>query len=407
MKVKILKGTNQIGGCITEITSEKGTKIIIDFGEDLKEEKIPLEIEGLTKGKSIYQAVFITHSHKDHIGLVEDINQDIPIYIEPNTKKIHNLSSDFIKNAKPITRKTEELIFEKTEVIDDMKITPYLVDHSSYHSCMFLIEADGKKIVHTGDYRNHGRKKNSFEDTLKKIGKVDLLITEGTTFGRSNQKFKTEDELLKEAYPIFEHYHQVLLLQSSTNIDRLVTFYKASNHTKKYFVEDLFTATIASHLKDTIPSPTTHFNVSVWIPPMYYHKKEDWKKKYIEPMERYKKSRPFHHDYCLTVKPSMLKDIENKLYKKGYLTHACLIYSMWNGYLEEDSMKKMKEKIEKMGIKWIQLHTSGHADIEAMKKIEALLKPEKTILIHTEHKEMAKKIFQTSTVVDDNEEIVL
>ena len=35
MKVKILKGTTQIGGCITEITSNKGTKIIIDFGEDL------------------------------------------------------------------------------------------------------------------------------------------------------------------------------------------------------------------------------------------------------------------------------------------------------------------------------------------------------------------------------------
>ena len=29
MKVKIIKGTNQIGGCITEITCNK-TKIIID-----------------------------------------------------------------------------------------------------------------------------------------------------------------------------------------------------------------------------------------------------------------------------------------------------------------------------------------------------------------------------------------
>ena len=32
MKVKIIKGTNQIGGCITEISTET-TKIIIDFGE--------------------------------------------------------------------------------------------------------------------------------------------------------------------------------------------------------------------------------------------------------------------------------------------------------------------------------------------------------------------------------------
>ena len=30
MKIKILRGTNQIGGCITEITCNE-TKIIIDF----------------------------------------------------------------------------------------------------------------------------------------------------------------------------------------------------------------------------------------------------------------------------------------------------------------------------------------------------------------------------------------
>ena len=35
MKIRIIKGTNQIGGAITEITSSKGTKILIDFGKDL------------------------------------------------------------------------------------------------------------------------------------------------------------------------------------------------------------------------------------------------------------------------------------------------------------------------------------------------------------------------------------
>ena len=31
MKVKIHRGTHQIGGCITEIESNNGTKIIIDI----------------------------------------------------------------------------------------------------------------------------------------------------------------------------------------------------------------------------------------------------------------------------------------------------------------------------------------------------------------------------------------
>ena len=50
MEVKIIKGTNQIGGCITEIMSNY-TKILIDFGNDLEDVKESFELEGLTFGK--------------------------------------------------------------------------------------------------------------------------------------------------------------------------------------------------------------------------------------------------------------------------------------------------------------------------------------------------------------------
>ena len=58
MKIRILKGTNTIGGAITEITSKKA-RIILDFGTDLDDiERLPV-IEGLTHGKPSYNAVFI------------------------------------------------------------------------------------------------------------------------------------------------------------------------------------------------------------------------------------------------------------------------------------------------------------------------------------------------------------
>ena len=111
MKVKIIKGTKQIGGCITEIISNN-TKIIIDFGEDLDDINESFELEGLTKGKSIYDAVFITHSHSDHIGLINKINKDIPIYIEKDSLKIHNLTCDFC-NKEKVSRNinTFEILF--------------------------------------------------------------------------------------------------------------------------------------------------------------------------------------------------------------------------------------------------------------------------------------------------------
>ena len=74
MEIKIIKGTSQIGGCITEIKS-KNTRILIDFGNDLEDNNESFEMDGLTYNKSKYDAVFITHSHIDHIGLINKINE--------------------------------------------------------------------------------------------------------------------------------------------------------------------------------------------------------------------------------------------------------------------------------------------------------------------------------------------
>ena len=43
MKITIHRGQNQIGGCITEIESGSGTKILIDLGHNLPEGDNPSE----------------------------------------------------------------------------------------------------------------------------------------------------------------------------------------------------------------------------------------------------------------------------------------------------------------------------------------------------------------------------
>ena len=415
MEVRILKGTNQIGGCITEITSNKGTKIIIDFGEDLVGDynikKQKLEINGLTNHKSKnYDAVFITHCHGDHIGLVNDINNEIDIYIEEKTKLIYNLTSDFT-GKKPIIRKTKTFKFNKPILIKkDIKITPYLVDHSAFNSCMFLVEVDGKKLLHTGDYRNHGRKGKIFLETIKKIGKVDALITEGTTFSKNVTKYKTEDELFSDSIEIFQKYDDILILQSSTNVDRIVTFYKAAVKTKKNFIEDLFTGVIASNLKN-IPNPVASYrNVSLFISNKYYKKTNPpyFVSKYIEPMEIYKTNVAFAKDFCMFVKPSMLNDIKMLKNKKHKLKNACIIYSMWEGYKKDLKMKRFLDELSKLGIHEEFLHTSGHADIKTMKLLEEVINPQIIIPIHTDNKEVAKEIFKNKVIdIKDKEKVII
>lgn len=406
MKIKIIKGTKQIGGCITEISTDK-TKIIIDYGDNLDGTN-QIDIAGLTCGQKQYDAVFITHSHGDHIGNVCKILEDIPVYIEPKGIEIHNIICDFKKEySKKIRTKNniKKFKFNESIVIKDIKITPFIVDHSAYNSSMFLIEADNKKILHTGDYRMHGRKGILLKDTLKQIGKVDVLITEGTTLSRSEDDYLKEVDIEKELEKIINNYDQVYFINSSTNIDRLVSFYKASK--KHLFIEDLCMASIASHIPN-IPNPNTFKKVYTYMSEKYRNIKEPYER-YRNHLSNVIEEIPFDKKFVMSIKSSMLSDLEKN---KDKIKNACLIYSMWEGYIDDrrkdDNTKELIDFFENMSVPIYYKHTSGHADINTMKIVNNILNPTKVIVIHTDNKNINNnsKIFKNRIInLNDLEEI--
>lgn len=263
MKVIVHRGTHQIGGCVTEIQSDKGTKIIIDIGENLPSidgiERPTLEIEGLNKGQASYDAVFVTHYHGDHIGLYNKILPEIPIYVGETSREIYKILQNRLLKAKKasngdiikIDRFKTFKIPEKIQ-IKDILITPIGVDHSAFDAYMFLIECDGKKVLHTGDFRTHGQRGKAVIPAIEKyVGKVDCLICEGTTLSRKKEKTLTEFDIQYKAEQIFKDNKYSFVLCSSTNIDRIAGIHKAALKTQRLFICDEYQKEILMYI-DTI-----------------------------------------------------------------------------------------------------------------------------------------------------------
>ena len=82
MKITIHRGTDQIGGCVTEY-EHKGWHLFVDYGEELSgdPETGELQVEGLTHGDLSKSVLLITHYHGDHIGSITKLPEKLPIYM--------------------------------------------------------------------------------------------------------------------------------------------------------------------------------------------------------------------------------------------------------------------------------------------------------------------------------------
>lgn len=424
-KVQIIihRGTKEIGGSCVELRTVN-TRILVDFGmplvddlgnnfdfnkykslsvDELIANKVLPDIEGLYKNSSSnIDAIVISHPHFDHFGLLNYIKKDIPVFLSLPTSDIIDINNIFTGSKVKINHSVH-FFTNTTFEVGDFYITPYFNDHSSFISYSFLIEAFDKKVFYSGDFRSHGRKAKSFYWFLKNCPKdVDALLMEGTTIGRNNKKFINESDIEKGFVQLFKQPKKInLIYTSSQNIDRIVSIYRACKRTNKVMAIDFYTATVLKVLSAyaSIPFPSSNFpEVRVYYP--YFLSRRISNEGNVEILYQFK-------DYKITkgeidenydkivmlVRPSVQKDLE-KLIK---LDNGNFIYSQWEGYRSRDS--KTSEFIKYLtskGMKDISLHTSGHADINTLKKYVNSMKPKCLIPIHTGNPSQYKNLFNVA-----------
>lgn len=390
MNITIHRGTDQIGGCITEYEQD-GWKLFIDYGEQLpgsKHEGEHIEIEGLSKGNTDKSALFITHYHGDHIGKINELPNTLPIYIGSVALEIYSKLQyllSFIKGT--IGEKAKATInhlkrattFQPEQTINfgPFSITTHHSDHSAFDAYSFEIEStSGNRILHTGDFRAHGENLEKFP--FLNIKQVDAIVCEATNISREMASLP-ECIITKKFEEEFKRNKNNFVFASSTNIQRIFNICQAAYKANKIVIMDeyqydiLKTAISETHKLDTPPFILTiqrHSTKPQFFIPHKLRKLMRWKgfvlftrstKQYLQIMEEFSESTKY--------------------------------LSMWKGYANANEVAYNQELSDALGSNFIYIHTSGHADNATLNRLFNNIKHKVIIPMHTDDPELFTRIF--------------
>lgn len=428
MKVTIHRGSKEVGGNCVEIQSGE-TRVILDIGmplfdkdrqplntfrlgqqsaEELRTQGILPNVPGLFDLAPSPNAILLSHAHLDHTGLLGHSSPEIPVWASPGTSKMMLAGSLFAGQVGLPRERFREIKPEQQVQIGCFRVTGYSVDHSIYGCLAYMMEAEDKRILYTGDLRSHGRKPGMQKRLVEicEANRVDALLMEGTHFGFPDGNPASEYELEAEITKLMGMSQGLVLASfSPQHIDRLVAFIRAAKETGRTFVVDVYTAFIMYLLKNelSLPQPAASGAVRVYVPKSLqdsahrtgrYAQIERFRNAEITLSEIRKRPEQF----LMMFRASMLDDFE------GNFPHqtSCL-YSRWQGYLDQPDWKTARQKLTEVNGIIHEVHTSGHILSRDIASLVQAINPRTLVPIHTFEPEHFRSLTANVTVLQDGE----
>ena len=240
-----------IGGC-TEIGMNlyayiyNDQWILVDMGmgfdNELGRELLVPSPETLIKNKSKIKALFITHSHEDHIGAIPYLWPMIecPIYgrsfaVEMIRDKLQQFN---LEQKVPLVKAS----VEKKISIGDFTVELIPVAHSTPESSALAISTPDGVVIHTGDWRLDedpvlGPKTD--EEKLKEYGDkgVLALVCDSTNVFR-DIRYGSEKNVRKNLIEIVKKHkkNRILVTCFASNLARLETCFMAAKESGRQLV---------------------------------------------------------------------------------------------------------------------------------------------------------------------------
>ena len=237
MKIRFLGSAREVGRAAIAVKSEKN-QLLLDYGVMLDEEPgFPMHIPP----KEV-DAIILTHSHLDHSGGIPlfHIHEKKPVYGTQLTFDLAKpLISDFIRlsgyylsfeylELQTMMRSSVHLDFRKEQPIGDMKFQLLNSGHLP-GGAQVLVEADGKRIIYTGDYNAQDTQLLPAAD--RDYGELDAIIIESTYANEVHPDRKElEKEFMETVNGIVENGGTVLIPAFSVGRSQEIACVLAANH---------------------------------------------------------------------------------------------------------------------------------------------------------------------------------
>jgi len=404
-KIKIvpLGGVGEIGmNCM--FMEWNNTIIIIDCGVMFPEEQtfgidfiIP-DFSYLIKNKEKVKALIITHGHEDHIAAIPFLLEEMPLNIFAtrfSTELIKSKLEGYPHRKHPITF---TIIDEASSLaFDPVTIHFNRVRHSIVDGVAIIIDTPLGKIIHTGDFKEDTEKikgkkypLSSFEKYLTRHEKKLILLSDSTNSTRPGHSL-SEKDVAKKLEDIFIHAHgRIIISLFASNISRIKNILVlAKKFNRKVFLDG------KSIIKNVRIAKKLGFIVSHssrFITSGEELKRTPDKETLVlstgsqgEPRSSLRRMATGDHKYLSTRETDTIV-----LSSKFIPGNERAIYNIIN-HLYRQGAHVIYEKIS-------EVHGSGHANQEELKKLISIVKPTHFVPIHGEyrhlrmHKELAESV---------------
>jgi Cft2 family RNA processing exonuclease len=406
LQIKVLGGAREVGGSCISVETDS-CKVALDYGIKLEGEpkKLPTD----------FDAVIISHAHLDHTGSLlslarhnptivgSDITRDVTVDLLHDMVHIQNEKGNFDYEDMHAERIGQCWWNRDSIALPGMKVNLQSAGHVA-GAKVTSIEAEGKRIVYTGDICTHDTEILHGCKLQALPKRPDILISESTYGGKVRPpRRQLVDQFMEELTATIEQRGNVLIptfaFHRSQEMAKRIDTAMENGYLPRYNVYTI------SNLAHKINGYYNHFKPLFTkeirqqkTPFNYRHVKHLYRTAQIdEPAIVICTSGFGHAGASLRLLHDWAHDKRNKvILTSGYLPPDSPLKTA-----KEEGFFKTEEETVTVNAQVKQIELSGHADQTELIEIISKLKPLRTVLVHGDLEQaelLAEKIGEMTDV---------